>query len=116
MSFVTAAPEALSAAASDLAGIGSALSVANAAAAARTTAVLAAGADEVSAAIAALFSEYAQGYQSLSAQAAAFHAEFVQSLNFGAVSYTSAEAAAASQLQNALDLLTHPPGRCWGAR
>lgn len=48
MSFVIAAPEALVAVASDLAGIGSALAEANAAALAPTTALLAAGADEVS--------------------------------------------------------------------
>ncbi|AIH36472.1 hypothetical protein IQ40_13750 [Mycobacterium tuberculosis] len=47
MSFVIAAPEALVAVASDLAGIGSALAEANAAALAPTTALLAAGADEV---------------------------------------------------------------------
>ncbi|EFD76749.1 PE family protein [Mycobacterium tuberculosis T85] len=55
MSFVVVAPEVLAAAASDLAGIGSTLAQANAAALAPTTAVLAAGADEVSAAIASLF-------------------------------------------------------------
>lgn len=43
MSFVIAAPEALVAVASDLAGIGSALAEANAAALAPTTALLAAG-------------------------------------------------------------------------
>ncbi|KZS70039.1 hypothetical protein A4G29_07590 [Mycobacterium kansasii] len=58
MSFVVAAPQALMVAATDLAGIGSALTAANAAAAAPTTGVLAAGADEVSAAIAALFSSH----------------------------------------------------------
>ncbi|AIH90393.1 hypothetical protein IU19_20515, partial [Mycobacterium tuberculosis] len=47
MSFVSVAPEIVVAAATDLAGIGSAISAANAAAAAPTTAVLAAGADEV---------------------------------------------------------------------
>ena len=86
MSFVTAAPEALAAAAGNLAGIESALSAANAAARADTTAVLAAGADEVSAAIAAAFSGHAQGYQALSAQAAAFHDQFVQTLTGGVVS------------------------------
>ncbi len=80
MSFVSVAPEIVVAAATDLAGIGSAISAANAAAAAPTTAVLAAGADEVSAAIAALFSGHAQAYQALSAQAAAFHQQFVQTL------------------------------------
>ncbi|CNM89702.1 PE-PGRS family protein [Mycobacterium tuberculosis] len=46
MSFVIAAPEALVAVASDLAGIGSALAEANAAALAPTTALLAAGAEQ----------------------------------------------------------------------
>ncbi|BBX75655.1 hypothetical protein BST45_19325 [Mycobacterium shinjukuense] len=55
MSLVVAAPDALVATATELAGIGSALSAANLAAAAPTTGVLAAGADEVSAAVAALF-------------------------------------------------------------
>ncbi|WP_309299240.1 PE family protein, partial [Mycobacterium kiyosense] len=48
-------PEALVAAASDVVGIGSTLQSANAAAALPTTSVLAAGADQVSAAMAALF-------------------------------------------------------------
>ncbi len=99
MSFVIAAPEMMTAAASDLAGIQSALSEANAAATARTTAVLAVGADEVSAAIAALFSAHGQAYQVLSAQAAAFHDQFVRTLAAGAASYASAEAANASPLQ-----------------
>jgi hypothetical protein len=72
MSFVIAAPEFMAAAATDLSHIGSAVSAANAAAAGPTTAVLAAGADEVSAAVASLFSGHAQAFQQLSAQAAAF--------------------------------------------
>jgi hypothetical protein len=48
MSFVIAAPEFVTAAASDLASIGSTIGAANAAAAFPTTGVLAAGADEVS--------------------------------------------------------------------
>ncbi|REP56198.1 PE family protein, partial [Mycobacterium tuberculosis] len=78
MSFLFAQPEMLGAAATDLASIGSAISTANAAAAAATTRVLAAGADEVSAAVAALFSGHAQTYQALSTQAAAFHQQIVQ--------------------------------------
>lgn len=54
MSFVIAVPEFLSAAATDLANLGSTISAANAAASIPTTGVLAAGADDVSAAIAAL--------------------------------------------------------------
>lgn len=51
MSYVIAAPETLAAAATQVAGIGSMLHAANAAAARSTTGKLAAGADEVSAAI-----------------------------------------------------------------
>ncbi|MEK0664727.1 PE family protein, partial [Mycobacterium ulcerans] len=83
MSYVVASPEYVAAAASDLAGIGSALSTANAAAAAPTIEVLAAGADEVSAAIAAFFGAHAQAYQALSEQASAFHLQFVQAMTAG---------------------------------
>jgi hypothetical protein len=83
MSFLIAVPESVAAAASDLAGIGSALSSANMAAALPTTAVVAAAEDEVSAAIAALFGSHAQGYQTLSAQASAFHDQFVQNPHRG---------------------------------
>ncbi len=99
MSFVLASPPTLAAAATELAGIGSAISAANAAWAAPTTAVLPAAADEVSAAIAALFSGHAQGYQALGVRAATFHAQFVRALNAAAGSYASAEAANAGPLQ-----------------
>ncbi|MGH3562891.1 MAG: PE family protein, partial [Mycobacterium sp.] len=49
MSFVTTHPEALTVAAGNLAGIGSAMAAQNAAAAAPTTGVVPAAADEVSA-------------------------------------------------------------------
>src|SRR6516225_11342294 len=55
MSYVIAAPELMTSAATNLANIGSALTAAKAAAAAPTTGVLAAAEDEVSAAIAAVF-------------------------------------------------------------
>ncbi|WP_152331020.1 PE family protein, partial [Mycobacterium tuberculosis] len=64
------------------------------AAAANTTALLAAGADEVSTAVAALFGAHGQAYQALSAQAQAFHAQFVQALTSGGGAYAAAEAAA----------------------
>lgn len=63
MSFVIANPEMLAAAATDLAGIRSAISAATAAAAAPTIQVAAAGADEVSLAISALFGQHAQAYR-----------------------------------------------------
>ena len=98
MSFVVAVPEVLGAAATDLAGIGSSLSAANAAAA-PTTGILAAAEDEVSAAIAALFSSHGTAFQALSAQAADFHAQFVQALNSAKGAYAAAEAANAGLLQ-----------------
>ncbi|NKE29142.1 PE family protein, partial [Mycobacterium tuberculosis] len=77
MSFVLVSPSQLMAAAADVAGIGSAISAANAVAAAPTTEILAAGTDEVSTAISALFGAHAQAYQALSAHVAAFHDQFV---------------------------------------
>ncbi|WP_079073488.1 PE family protein, partial [Mycobacterium tuberculosis] len=99
MSFLIASPEALAATATYLTGIGSAISAANAVAAAPTTEILAAGTDEVSTAISALFGAHAQAYQALSAHVAAFHDQFVHPLTAGAGSYMAAEAAAASPLQ-----------------
>ena len=99
MSYVIAAPEYLAAAASDLANIASSIGVANTVAMTPTSGVLAAGADEVSAMIAALFSTHAQAYQALSQQAASFHAQFVQLMNGGASEYALTEAANASPLQ-----------------
>ena len=97
MSFVIAAAEYLEAAASDLANIGSTITAANATAVFPTSAVLPAGADEVSALIAALFGSHAKAYQALSAQAASFHQQFVQLMNGGAAAYVSTEAANAEQ-------------------
>ena len=101
MSYVIAAPELMTAAASDLAGIESALSAAHAAAGASTTQVLAAAGDEVSAAIAALFSEQGRAYQALNAQAAVFQAEFARALNGARSAFVAAEAANASLLAGA---------------
>lgn len=108
MSFVVTIPEALAAVATDLAGIGSTIGTANAAAAVPTTTVLAAAADEVSAAMAALFSGHAQAYQALSAQAALFHEQFVRALTAGAGSYAAAEAASAAPLEGVLDVINAP--------
>src|SRR5207245_1315718 len=74
--------------------------------------VLAAGADEVSATIAALFDAHSQVYQALSAQAALFHQEFVNLMSSGAAQYAVAEAANASPLQTleqgAMSVLSAP--------
>lgn len=113
MSFLHADPEALKAAASNIAGIGSEISSANAAASLPTTGVVAAAADQVSAQVAALFSSHAQGYQQLSSQISAFHEKFVQALGSSAASYAGAESSAARALADAVNapaqqLLGHP--------
>ena len=92
MSFVIAAPEMMAAAATDLATIGSDLSVAHAAAVVPTVALVPAAGDEVSAVVARLFSRYAEGFQGLAGQATAFHENFARHLTAGAHSYASAEA------------------------
>ena len=96
MSFVTAQPEELSAAAANLAGIGSAFSTEDAAAAAPTTGVVPAAADEVSALTAMQFCAHAALYQAMSAQAAAIHESFVSTLGVSASSYAATEAANAA--------------------
>src|ERR1700753_637270 len=92
MSFVTTQPEALSSAATSLQGIGSGLSSHNVPAAAPTTGVVPAAADEVSALTAAQFVAHAQLYQAVSAQAAAIHESFVNTLGTSAGSYAATEA------------------------
>ncbi|MEK0651997.1 PE family protein, partial [Mycobacterium ulcerans] len=99
MSYVIAAPELLAGAATDLAGLGSTLQIANRAAAATITGVPAAGADDVSAALAAVFSGHALDYQALSAQMAGVHQRFVQALTASGSSYAAAEAANTNPLQ-----------------
>ena len=93
MSFVTTHPEALSAAATSLAGIGTTMSAQNSAVAAPTTGVIPAAADEVSALTATQFAVHAQMYQEISAQAEAIHQLFVSTLGTSATSYAATEAA-----------------------
>jgi len=72
------------------------MSAENAAAAAPTTGVVPAAADEVSALTAAQFAAHAQMYQAVSAQAAAIHEMFVSTLATSAASYAATEAANAA--------------------
>jgi hypothetical protein len=99
MSYVIAAPEMMTSAATDLATIGSDLSAAHTAAALPTAGLIPAAADEVSAGIAHLLSTYAGRFQTLAGKAAVFHEQFVHNLKSGASSYTSTEAASTSLLQ-----------------
>jgi len=98
VSYVLALPEMMSAAATNVASIGSVVATANQGVAGATTAVFAAAEDEVSVAIATLFSAYGRGYQVLCSQAAAFHESFVQALTGAAGAYAAAEVANASPL------------------
>ncbi|WP_281280108.1 PE family protein [Mycobacterium pseudokansasii] len=107
-------PDVMNAAAGNLAEIGSAMSAANAAAAPPTTGLVAMAADQVSAAVTAVFATHAQDYQALSAKMVAVHDQFVRTLSNGAGAYLGAEIANAEQnLLNAvngpaLSLLGHP--------
>lgn len=96
MTFVTAHPEALSGAAGSLLSIGSAVDAQNAGAAAPTTGVIPAAADQVSALTAAMFAAHANLYQTVSAQAKVIHDQFVQTLQTSAGSYAVTEAANAA--------------------
>jgi PE family/PPE-SVP subfamily C-terminal region len=93
MPFVTMQPEALAAAASKLQALGSSMAAQNAAAAAPTTGVVPAAADEVSALQATQFSAYGQLYQAVSAHATAVHQTMVNTLITSAGSYGQTEAA-----------------------
>ena len=108
MSFVNAVPQALTAAAGDLAGIGSALAAANAAAQLPTAGIEAIAADAVSAALVAVFSAHGLGYQSLGAELAELHEQIVQALRSGGASYAAAEAENASLVRDVLDAAEAP--------
>ncbi len=76
------------------------------------------GRDEVSVAIASLFSTHGQAYQSLSVQAGTFHQDFVRALNRSGLSYADADVANASPLQavehDALSAINAPTGTLLG--
>jgi hypothetical protein len=96
MTFVTAQPEALASAASQLTAIGSALAAQNAALTAPMSGVAPPAVDEVSIMTAAKFALHANTFQEFSAQADAMHQLFVATLSTSAGSYASTEAANAA--------------------
>jgi hypothetical protein len=105
MSYVNTAPAAISAAATQLEGIGNSFAAESAGAATPTTALAPAASDEVSALQAGVFSTYGQLYQTVSAQAQAIHQQFVNTLQQSSGSYQETEAAnqagaAANSLSN----------------
>lgn len=113
MSFVTTEPEALTAAAGALQGLGEVMAAQNAAAAAPTAGVVPAAADAVSALQARLFAAYGDLYQQVSTQATAVHQMFVKTLSASAASYADTESvnsavagSSGSGLSWLLDMLT----------
>jgi hypothetical protein len=98
MAYVLAQPQVMAAAAADVAAIGTTLNDAAVAAAGRTAGVVAAGADEVSAAVAALFSANGREWQALIGRAAVFHSEFARALVAAGNAYADVEAASAAAL------------------
>ncbi len=102
MSYLITQTNSLVAAASDIDALGAVIRDATAASAGPTTKLIKMAADEVSAAVTALFSEHARLYQQISNQAAVFHDEFVRSLSAAASAYATAEAANATVAQQAL--------------
>ncbi len=99
MSLLYVTPPSMASAAAELESIDAELNAARAAAAAWNTELLAAGADEVSAAAAAAFASYGKAFRALGAHASAFHVRFVSALRSAQGAYAAAEAANASELQ-----------------
>lgn len=93
MPFVITHPEALATAARHLNAVGSVMAAQNAAAAAATTGLLPAAADEVSALTATQFNAQGVVYQAVSAHANVVHELFVAILGTSAGSYAATEAA-----------------------
>ncbi len=94
--------------AADVEEIGSAISAANAAAAGRTSGLLAAAADEVSVAVTQLFGAYGREYQAVAAQAAAFRSEFARALAAAGNAYATAEGVNAASVGGTLGSLGTP--------
>lgn len=98
MSYLLTQPGLMATTAADVAAIGTTINEATVAAAGETTGVVAAAADEVSAAIAKVFDAYAQEWQAVLRRAATLHSEFAQALAAGGSAYAGAEAASLGAL------------------
>jgi PE family/PPE-SVP subfamily C-terminal region len=106
MSFLTAIPQELQSAATQLEGIGNALTAQITGSAASTTAVAPAASDQVSALQAGIFSTYGTLYQQIAAEAQAIQQQFISTLGLSSGTYTETEAANAAAngpVQNIID-------------
>ncbi|BBZ45513.1 hypothetical protein MPRM_27940 [Mycobacterium parmense] len=102
-------PDLLGTAAADAAQVGSAVLAGNQAAAIGTTQVEAAAADEVSTAVAAVFSAHGSQFQAAAAQAAAYYDRFVNNLSAAAASYAGTETSIAASMHATLSAAAATP-------
>ncbi|MCV7199536.1 PecA family PE domain-processing aspartic protease [Mycobacterium angelicum] len=98
MSVLLVNPDYFTSATTDLENVGASMRSVNTAAAIPTTALEAASLDEISVAIAKLFTEHGQQYQAVAGQVAASYEEFTSNLAFAVKSYLGAELANIGQL------------------
>lgn len=113
MAFVNTQPAAIAAAAQQLEGIFNSFAAESTGAAASTTDVLPAAADEVSILQAGVFSTYGQLYQTVSAQAQAIQQQFNQLLGQSSGSYQETESA--NQAGAAANALSNGAGNATSA-
>jgi hypothetical protein len=92
MSFLTAIPQELLSAASQLEGIVSSLAAQNAGAAGTTTAIAPAASDQVSLLQAGIFSSYGTLYQQIAAEAQTIQQQFASTLGLSSGTYADTEA------------------------
>jgi hypothetical protein len=104
--YLSVQPDLLATAATDLVDIRTTVGSANTAASAPISSLAAAAEDEVSAAIAALFSGYGQEYLRVGAVASAFHEAFERALTNSGLAYAATEAANAAAAE--LDSIVAP--------
>jgi PE-PPE domain/PE family len=98
MAYVLTQPQEMATAAADVAAIGTTVAEADAAAAGRTTGLVAAAADEVSVSIATRFNAYADEWKTILGRAAAIHREFAQALTAAGNTYANAEVDSATTM------------------
>ncbi len=106
MSFLTTVPDELAAAAAQLQAVISSLTAQHAGAAAPTTSIAPAAADQVSLKQAGIFSAYGAQYQQIAAQAQATQEQYANTLGLSSGTYASTEASNASSAASDPSFLT----------
>ncbi|QLL05864.1 PecA family PE domain-processing aspartic protease [Mycobacterium vicinigordonae] len=109
MSALLVTPDLLSTATTELANIGTTVHLSNTSAFVGTTGLAAASADEISVALASMFTEYGQQYQALAQQFAASYEQFLPRLLEAAQAYAAAETAIVNHLASSASHLINDP-------